>query len=80
MNILIKYVPPKRSLIEIEKCGKNLPDLITGLTNIQCQRKKSSRLEGGDLVSASIPTALCKHLGDLSIVNDTEVFDHNSFN
>ena len=31
-------------------------------------------------VSASIPTALCKHLRDLSIANGAEVFDHNSFN
>ena len=61
--------------MEIEKLGKKLPD-IEIIYSVMSEEEKFK----GNLVSASIPTALCKHLGDLSIANSAEVFDHNSFN
>ena len=61
--------------MEIEKLGKKLPD-IEIIYSVMSEEEKFK----GNLVSASILTALCKHLGDLSIANSAEVFDHNSFN
>ena len=63
---------------------------IHNIEMILCKRSKSSRFQalpgqynkdGAHLENvASIPTALCKQLRDLSIANGAEVFDHNFFN
>ena len=72
------------------KCWEKLLNVFTHIEMILCKRSKSSRFQGlpgqynkdgAHLENvASIPTALCKQLRDLSIANGAEVFDHNFFN